>query len=234
MDTRVLHSISYGLYVVTAKNGDRLNGQIANTVFQISAAPPTIAISLNKLNLTHEFIQATEQFAVSVLAKDTPLALIGQFGFKSGREIDKFAGVAYKLSPARLPYLTDNTLAYLEAKVKQVVDAGTHSIFIGSLTNAEVLRQGEPMTYAYYHQVKRGTTPKTAPTFVSPSQPTEATGDAKAAKYMCNICNYVYDPAQGDPENGIAPGTPFEALPNDWSCPICAAGKDAFEILLEN
>lgn len=227
MDTKALHSISYGLYVITAKNGDRLNGQIANTVFQISAAPPTIAISLNKQNLTNEFIQASGQFAVSVLAKDAPLALIGQFGFKSGREIDKFTGVAYKLSPAGLPYLTDHTLAYLEAKVNQVVDAGTHSIFIGTLTDAGVLLQGEPMTYAYYHQVKRGTTPKTAPTFVEPSKETKA--PVGADKYECTICSYVYDPAQGDPENEIAPGIPFEELPDDWVCPICGAGKEVFE-----
>jgi flavin reductase (DIM6/NTAB) family NADH-FMN oxidoreductase RutF len=201
MDTKALHSISYGLYVITTKNGDRLNGQIANTVFQISAAPPTIAISLNKLNLTNEFIQATGQFAVSVLAQDVPLSLIGQFGFKSGREVDKFAGVAYKLSPAGLPHLTDHTLAYLEAKVNQVVDAGTHSIFIGSLTEAEILRQGEPMTYAYYHQVKRGATPKAAPTFVNPSEEAKAAAGDAAAKYKCIICSYVYDPAQGDPEN---------------------------------
>ncbi|NLW07659.1 MAG: High molecular weight rubredoxin [Clostridia bacterium] len=226
MDTKALHTISYGLYVVTAKNGDRLNGQIANTVFQISAAPPTIAISLNKQNLTNEFIQASKQFAVSVLAKEAPLSLIGQFGFKSGREVDKFAGIAYKLSPAGLPYITDNTLAYLEAEVNQVVDAGTHNIFIGSLINAEVLRQGEPMTYAYYHQVKRGTTPKTAPTFIEPAK---TTGGSKAAKYQCSICGYLYDPAEGNPNKGIPQGTPFEELPDDWTCPVCGAGKDVFE-----
>lgn len=227
MDTKALHTISYGLYVITAKKGERLNGQIANTVFQITAEPPTIAISLNKQNLTHEFIQDSRSFAVSVLSKEAPLTLIGQFGFKSGREVDKFAGVNYKLSPGGLPYLPEHTLAYLETVVKQVVDAGTHSIFIGALTDAAVLLQGEPMTYAYYHQVKRGTTPKTAPTFSAARA--EAQPVTTAPKYQCSICNYVYDPAQGDPEHGIAPGTSFADLPDDWACPICGAGKEAFE-----
>ncbi|WP_340674353.1 rubredoxin [Moorella sulfitireducens (nom. illeg.)] len=227
MDPKALHTISYGLYVVSAKTGARLNGQVANTVFQISSAPPTVAVSINKQNLTHEFIQSSRNFAVSVLAKDAPLALIGRFGFKSGREVDKFAGLNYKLTRAGLPYLAEHTLAYLEAEVNQTVDAGTHSIFIGTLKDAAVLRQGDPMTYAYYHQVKRGTTPKTAPTFAAAEA--EAGTSVTAPRYRCTICNFIYDPAQGDPEHDIAPGTPFEDLPDEWTCPICGAGKEAFE-----
>lgn len=227
MDTKALHTITYGLYIVTAKKSDRFNGQVANTVFQITSDPPTIAAGINKQNLTHEFIQAGQGFAVSVLAREVPLSLIGQFGFKSGREMDKFAGINYKLSQGGFPYLADHTLAYLEARLNQTVDAGTHSIFIGTVTDAAVLLQGEPMTYAYYHQVKRGTTPKTAPTFTS-ARAEDKTALA-APKYQCTICNYVYDPVQGDPEHGIAPGTPFAELPEDWTCPICGAGKDAFE-----
>ncbi|MGI9862298.1 flavin reductase [Moorella naiadis] len=227
MDTKALHTISYGLYVITAKKGEQLNGQIANTVFQITSEPPTLAVSLNKQNLTHEFIRDGGSFAVSVLSKEASLSLIGQFGFKSGREVDKFAGVNYKLTAGGLPYLSDHTLAYLEAQVKQIVDAGSHSIFIGTLTDAAVLLQGEPMTYAYYHQVKRGTTPKTAPTFTAARA--EDQPAPTAPKYQCSICNYIYDPAQGDPEHGIAPVTSFADLPDDWTCPICGAGKDAFE-----
>ncbi|HBT46888.1 MAG TPA: High molecular weight rubredoxin [Peptococcaceae bacterium] len=227
MDVKALHRLSYGVYVVTSKQGERFNGQIANTVFQISSEPPTVAISINKQNLTHEFIQSSQIFAVSVLAQDAPLSLIGQFGFKSGREVDKFSGIPYKLSPSGLPYLTDHTLAYLEAKVSQSIEVNTHTIFIGTLTDAAVLRPGEPMTYAYYHQVKRGTTPKAAPTFI-PATPETVTA-AAAPKYRCSICNYIYDPAKGDPERGIEPGTPFEKLPADWTCPICNAGKEAFE-----
>jgi len=226
MDPKALYSLSYGVYVITSKKDGRFNGQIANTVFQISSEPPTIAVSINKQNLTHEFIRDTGTFAVSVLAKEAPLSLIGQFGFKSGREVDKFAGISYKLTPAGLPYLTEHTLAYLEAKVTTRLDVYTHTVFIGTLTEAEVLSQGEPMTYAYYHQIKRGSTPKTAPTFI----PSLASSQIPAApQYRCTICNYIYDPAKGDPDQGVPPGTAFDQLPEDWSCPICGAGKEAFE-----
>ncbi len=148
MDSKALHSISYGLYVITSKDDEKINGQIANTVFQISNDPPTIAISINKKNLTHEFIEKSGLFAVSVLSQETPLSLIGQFGFKSGRDVDKFRGMNYRTTPKGLPYLTENVLASIEAKVIQSVDAGTHSIFVGEITDAEVLRRGDPMTYA--------------------------------------------------------------------------------------
>ncbi|HHW42350.1 MAG TPA: High molecular weight rubredoxin [Desulfotomaculum sp.] len=226
VNPKALHKISYGLYVVTSKKGDRINGQIANTVFQISSEPPTIAVSINKQNLTNEFIRDSKMFAVSVLAQEAPLSLVGQFGFKTGREVDKFAGVNYKLTENGVPCVTEHTLAWLEARVIQEVDAGTHTIFIGELTGAEVLKEGTPMTYAYYHQVKRGSVPKSAPTF---TPRTEEKPAEKMDKYVCEICGYVYDPAVGDPENGVPPGTPFEKLPGDWVCPVCGAGKEEFE-----
>jgi flavin reductase (DIM6/NTAB) family NADH-FMN oxidoreductase RutF len=170
MDLKALHSVSYGLYVITSKDGERINGQIANTVFQISSEPPTIAISINKQNLTNELITKSGLFAVSVLRQETPLSLIGQFGFKSGRDVDKFAGINYRTTPQGLPYLVDDALASIEAKVIQSVDAGTHNIFIGELTAAEVLKQSNPMTYAYYHQVKRGSTPPSAPTYIKENE----------------------------------------------------------------
>ena len=225
MDHRALHKIGYGLYVVGSRKGDRLNGQIANTVFQITSEPPTIAVSINKNNLSHEFIKESKVFTVSVLSQDTPLSFIGHFGFKSGRDMDKLEGINYKTGETQAPVVTDNTLAYLEARVIQEIDAGTHTIFIGELAEAEVLKEGEPMTYAYYHQVKRGTTPKTAPSYIEEKK--EAT--PKMAKYKCTVCGYIYDPGLGDPDNGVAPGTPFEELPDDWVCPVCGVGKSEFE-----
>ena len=225
MDHRALYKIGYGLYVVCSRKEDRLNGQIANTVFQITSEPPTIAVSINKNNLTHEFIKKSKVFTVSVLSQDTPLPFIGHFGFKSGRDIDKLEGINYKTGDTRAPVVTDNTLAYLEAKVIQEIDAGTHTIFIGELVEAEVLKEGEPMTYAYYHQVKRGTTPKTAPSYVEEKK--EAI--PKMAKYKCTVCGYIYDPELGDPDSGVAPGTPFEEIPDDWLCPVCGVGKSEFE-----
>lgn len=123
-----------------------------------------------------------------------------------------------------VPIILDNTLAYLEAKVVNHLDLKTHTLFVGNVVTAEVLKEGEPMTYAYYHKIKRGTTPKTAPTYVA--EPKQA---ASSPKYTCSICNYLYDPEKGDPDSGVAPGTPFADLPDNWKCPVCGAGKDQFE-----
>jgi len=225
MNPKALHKISYGLYIVSSVNGDRINGQIANTVFQITSEPPTVAVSINKGNLTHEFIKESGVFVASILAQDTPLSFIGRFGFKSGRDIDKFEGIGYKRGETQAPVVTDNTLAFLEARVKQDVDAGSHTVFIGDLVGAEVLKEGEPMTYAYYHLVKRGSTPKTAPTYHEEKKEVAA----KMAKYRCTVCGYIYDPELGDPDGGIAPGTSFEDIPDDWECPVCGAAKSEFE-----
>jgi flavin reductase (DIM6/NTAB) family NADH-FMN oxidoreductase RutF len=166
VNLKALYKLGYGLYIVTSLKENKLNGQIANTVFQITSEPPTIAVSINKTNLTHEFIKQSKIFAASILAQDTPLSFIGHFGFKSGRDLDKLSGINYKIGETGAPLVTDNTLAYLEATVTKEVDVGTHTIFIGELVGAEVIKEGEPMTYAYYHQVKRGTTPKTAPVYI--------------------------------------------------------------------
>lgn len=225
MNARALHNLSYGLYVVSARKGDRFSGQIANTVIQVTSEPPAIAVCINKQNLTHEFINQGKVFTTSILSQVTPLSFIGHFGFKSGREIDKFKDVKYKLGETKAPIVLDNSLAYLEAKVTNQVDVGTHTMFIGELVGADVLKEGEPMTYAYYHQVKRGTTPKTAPSYIKEKK--EAV--SKMTKYKCTVCGYIYDPALGDPDGGVKPGTPFEEIPDDWVCPVCGATKDQFE-----
>jgi len=166
MNTKALRNLSYGLYVVASEKQGKLNGQIVNTVFQVTSDPPTIAVSINKQNLTHEFISVSKVFTVSILSQETPLSFIGHFGFKSGREVDKLKDVNYKLGEAKAPIVLDHSVAYLEAKVINQLDVGTHTIFIGELVGADVLSEGDPMTYAYYHQVKRGTTPKTAPSYI--------------------------------------------------------------------
>jgi len=224
MNLRALHQVSYGLYVVTSAKGAKLSGQIANTVFQVTSEPPAVAVCLNKQNLTHEFVHDSHAFAASILSRDTPLSFIGTFGFKSGRDIDKFAQVNYKIGETGAPIVLDHTVAYLEVKVDKEVDVGTHTTFIGEVAAAEQVKQGEPMTYAYYHEVKRGTTPKTAPVFIEEKKEVK-----KMAKYECSVCGYVYDPELGDPDGGIAPGTPFEEIPDDWVCPVCGASKDQFE-----
>ena len=225
MNLKALYKLGYGLYVVCSKKGDKLNGQIANTVFQVCSEPPIIAVALNKQNLTNEFVSASKVFTVSIISQDTPLNFIGGFGFKSGREVDKFKGVGYKLGETGAPIVLDNTLAYLEAKVINQTEVGTHTIFIGEIVAADVVKEGEPMTYAYYHEVKRGTTPKTAPSYIEEKK--EAA--TKMAKYKCTVCGYIYDPELGDPDGGIKPGTLFEKIPDDWVCPVCGASKDQFE-----
>ena len=166
MNIKALHKLSYGLYIVGSRKGDRLNGQIANAVFQVTSEPPTIAVSINKNNLTHEFIKESRVFSAAVLSQETPLSFIGHFGFQSGRDVDKLEGINYKIGDTQAPVITDNAIAYLEVKVVQEVDVGTHTIFIGELVGADVIKEGEPMTYAYYHQVKRGITPEAAPVYI--------------------------------------------------------------------
>jgi ferric-chelate reductase [NAD(P)H] len=166
MDPKALYKIGYGMYVVGSHKGDKINAQIANTVFQITSEPPTLAVSINKKNLTWEYIHESKVFAAAVLCTDTPLPFIGKFGFKSGRDTNKFEGINYKLGITGSPIVLDNTVSYIEAKVIQEVDAGTHTIFIGELIDANVLNEKATMTYEYYQQVKRGTTPKTAPSYV--------------------------------------------------------------------
>ena len=225
MNPQALHRLGSGLYIVCSRKGDRFNGQVVNTVIQVTSEPPAIAVVINKSNLTHEFISASKVFTASILAKDTPLAFVGHFGFKSGRDIDKLKGINHKMGETKAPIITDHTLAYLEAKVDKQLDVGTHTIFVGELVGAEVIGEGEPMTYAYYHEVKRGTIPKTAPSYIEEEKET----GTKMAKYKCTVCDYIYDPELGDPDGGIEPGTPFEKLPDDWTCPVCGAGKDEFE-----
>ena len=224
MNPKALHKISYGLYVVTSRKGDKINGQIANTAVQVTSEPATIAVSINKKNLTHEYIEASKVFAVSVLSQDTPLPFIGHWGFKSGREMNKFEGIQYRTGETGAPLVTDNAIAYLEARVIKQLDAGTHTIFLGELAGAEVLSEDKPITYEYYQQVKRGTTPQTAPSYIKKEE-----APVSAAKYKCTVCGYIYDPALGDPDGNIPPGTPFEKLPDDWTCPVCGAVKSDFE-----
>lgn len=225
MNLKALYAISYGVYLIGARNGERLNGQIANSVIQVCSEPPIISVCVNKGNLTHEFIKNSGFFTVSVLSQDTPLNFIGKFGFKSGRDIDKFAGVNYKTAESKAPIVLDHTLAYMEARVIKDADTPTHTIFIGELVGADVIGEGTPMTYAYYHQIKGGTTPKTAPSYVEEKKEERI----NAMKYVCNVCGYVYDPQLGDPDSGIAPGTPFEKLPDNWVCPVCGASKSEFK-----
>jgi len=225
-----LFNLTYGLYVVTSAADGKGNGQIANTVIQVTADPARIAVALNKQNLTHEYVSRGGAFGVSVLAQETPMTFIGLFGFKSGRDVDKLSRVEHKKGATACPVVTENALAVIEARVVGRLDAGTHTVFVGDVVAGEVLRDGDPLTYALYRDVKMGKAPKTAPTYHGPPPAAaKQRSDAKMQKYVCQVCGYVYDPVAGDPDNGVEAGTAFEDLPADWVCPVCGAAKEQFE-----
>ena len=166
MNLNALQKISYGLYIVCSVQGNKLNGQIVNTVMQVASEPPAIAISINKRNLTHEFITGSKVFSASILCQDTPLTFIGRFGFRSGRDLDKLAGIDYITGSTGAPVVIENAVAYLEAGVIHEMDVNTHTLFIGELVNAEIVSEKTCMSYDYYHEVKRGKTPVNAPNYI--------------------------------------------------------------------
>jgi rubredoxin len=159
--------------------------------------------------------------------EEAPAAFIGKFGFRSGRAGDKFKDTKYRVLASGCPVVLDHTIGYLEARVIKQFDCGSHTLFLAEMTQSDMVQAGKPMTYAYYHQVKRGTTPASAPTFIKGETPKKE--EVTMQKYRCTICNYVYDPAIGDLDGGIAAGTPFEKIPDSWVCPVCGAAKADFE-----
>lgn len=222
IDNKAFYKLSYGLYVVSSIASGRKNGQIANTVFQITSDPLTVAVSINKSNLTHEYIQRSRLIGVSALSEKTPIPFIGRFGFKSGRDTDKFDGVDFKMGESGVPIVLENTTSYFELQVEKEVDTSTHTIFICKVLNAEVIDDSNAMTYKYYQEVKQGRVSR-------PSVESDVkTSDGKS-KYMCQICGYIYNPAVGDETSGIAAGTAFEDLPSNWQCPVCKVSKDEFK-----
>lgn len=166
MDNKVLHKISYGMFVITSKLGDKINGQIANTCFQVSSEPPLIAIALNKNNLTCKLVDESNIFAVSILSEDATFKFIGVFGFRTGKDFNKFQGINYKIGITGAPVVLDYTLGYIEVKVVKKLDVGTHTIFVGEVIEGEILNDKKPMTYDYYHNVVKGKSPQTAPTYI--------------------------------------------------------------------
>ena len=232
LDLESLFNLSYGMCIVSSKKGGKFNGCIVNTVFQLTPEPPMVAVSINRESLTREYIARSKVFAVSILGEGTALEFIGGFGFRSGRDIDKFEQVRYRIGQTGVPIVLDNAVAFLEAKVTQSINIVTHTLFIAKIVACETIHDKEPMTYSYYRDIKHGRTPKTAATYIeAQSKPRRTKGVADMKKYKCLMCGYVYDPEVGDPDNGIEAGTAFEDLPEDWVCPECGAGKDEFEPL---
>ncbi len=162
MDVSALYKISYGLYIVTSASNGKLAGQIANTVFQVTSDPVKVAVCLNKENTTHDFVKNSRAFGVTVLELNTPMEFIGRFGFRKSSEFNKFDGVEYKTGKTGVPLVVDHAVAVIEAKVVGECDVGTHTLFIGEVVDARLVKDAEVLTYADYHMVKKGKTPRTA------------------------------------------------------------------------
>ena len=201
LDPTALFTLSYGLYVLTAREGDRDLGCIVNTVTQLTENPTRIAVSVNKQNFTNEVIQRTGVFNVSVLTEAAPMDLFRHFGFQSGRDVDKFAGRTDPVSENGLRYIGGPANALISGKVEQAIDCGTHMLYIALVTEARKLSDAPSMTYAYYFaNVKPKPQPKPA--------------EKPRRGFVCRICGYFYE---GD------------ELPPDFICPLCKHGAADFE-----
>ena len=213
MNTNVLRNFSYGVYVISTLDGDRPTGCIANSVMQITSTPVTVALSMNHDNYTNACIRKSGKFAVSILSVESDPSLIGTFGFQSGKDVDKFANVPSETKEG-LPVVPDSC-GYMVFKVIGETETSSHTIFLGELLDGDVYGTSEAMTYAYYHKVVKGTSPKNAPTYIPEEE--DKTVETKTV-WKCSVCGYEYD---GE--------IPFEDLPEDYKCPICQQPKSVFK-----
>ena len=163
--------VSYGLYIVSSGDKNNGNGYIANAVFQVTADPAQFAICCNKDNHTTKFLKQSQVFSISVLKEGADSEIIGRFGFKSGKDFNKLIGVQIKHGVTGVPIVLEDTIAYFECRIKQTLDVGTHIMYIGEVVEAELIdSKPDPLTYAYYRQVKKGLAPKNAPTYIDKSK----------------------------------------------------------------
>lgn len=211
MNSNVFRNLSYGVYVISSLDKDRCTGCIANSVMQITSSPATVALSMNHDNFTNSCISQTGLFAVSILSEESDSSLIGRFGFQSGRNVNKFDGVAFTMKSG-LPVI-DDSCGYIVCRVIDRMETSTHTVFLGEVIDGDTLQNTPAMTYAYYHNVIKGKSPKNAPTYL----PEESDTAVQESRWVCSVCGYVYD---GE--------IPFEELPADYTCPVCRQSKDKF------
>ena len=224
IDKQAFRGLSYGLYIIGAQSGDQRGGCVVNTLCQVTSSPAQVSVAINKENVTSRLVAESGRFTAVILDEDTPMDLIGTFGFRTSAEIDKFAEHPFAADAAGVPYVTEHTVSRFSAKVVQTIDVGTHLMFIGEVEEAESTGFGAPMTYAYYHQVKGGKTPPKASSFEGDATvavkeeeaapATEASGVRTA--WRCTICGHI-EYVDG-PE-----------LPADFKCPLCGMGRELFE-----
>lgn len=215
MDKKVLRDISYGMYFVSSNYEDVMSGCVINTLCQITSKDVIVSISLNKDNYTNEIIKSSRKFAVSIISNDTKKDSIGKFGYYSSRDVDKFGDIRYELVDG-VPVILEGVSGYLICEVINVVDCGTHDIFIAKVSEGKKINDSVPMTYKYYHEILKGLSPRNAPTYVEVKE-----DDNEGNKYRCKICGFIYDESKEKIK--------FEDLDDDWKCPLCGAGKNDFE-----
>ncbi len=213
MNNNILRDLSYGVYIISTLDGDRATGCVANSAMQITSSPATIAVSINHDNFTNECIRKSGRFSVSILSQESDPGLIGTFGFQSGKDVDKYEKVEHEVVE-NVPVIKDSC-GYMVCELKDSFETSTHTIFIGEIVEGDVYSNVEPMTYAYYHKVVKGKSPKNAPTYIPDEK--EESAESKVI-YQCSICGYIYEGS-----------TPFEQLPEDYVCPICKQPKSVFE-----
>ena len=203
MDKKAMYKLSYGLFVLTAKEGDKDNGCIINTAIQAASTPNQISICVNKANYTHDMISRTGEFTVSVISQKASFDLIKHFGFQTGREVNKFADfTSCERGANGIYYITQGTNAYISVKVTKTEDIGSHTMFIGEITDMEVLSEEASATYEYYmNNIK----PK--------PEEVGKTSDGQTV-WRCKICGYEYV---------------GEELPDDFICPLCKHPASDFE-----
>ncbi len=204
MNNEVLKDLSYGVYVVSTMNDNKPTGCIANSIMQVSY--DTIAVSINHQNYTHQCMEKCGKFAISILGENVNDDVIPVFGFETGKNVDKFAHIKYEITDD-VAVLKD-AIGYIVCEIIDKMETETHTIFLGRIIDGDILQGDTPMTYAYYHKVKKGSSPKTAPTYI------EEKVNSKLC-YRCTICNYIYE---GD----------ITKEPDDYVCPICKKPKSVF------
>ena len=203
MDNKAMYKLSYGLFVLTAKDEVKANGCITNTAIQVASEPNQISFAVNKANYTHDMIMKTMKCNISVLSENADFSVFKHFGFQSGRDVDKFADYSdFADAAIGIPYITKGTNAFFSIDVKQTVDLGSHTLFIGEPVEMQVLSDVSSVTYEYY---QNNIKPKP-----------EAVGKTEDGQtiWRCKICGYEYV---------------GEELPDDFICPICKHGAADFE-----
>ena len=201
MNRKVLYDLSYGVFVLATKSGDRVNACITNTCIQVANDPTRIAIAVINKNYTCDLIKESGVFCLTLLNTDCHPDTIARFGYQSGRNVDKFADFAPPTDRNGVPYLSWMSCGYISGRVVSSQDLGSHTLFIAEVVDAEKTGGGEPLTYAYYQANLK---PK----------PQEAPKEKKIVGWRCKICNYLYE---------------GETLPEDYTCPLCGHPADDFE-----